>query len=217
MNLGERKKIEVFFKQYKSIKYNKGEIIFHPGELFENISLAKSGYARIYTISKEGLESSIYIFRPMFYFTLLYALTGIENKYYFEALTPIEAIRAPKDDVISFLKKDPDLMLEVIRDICSTFKDLMCSIEYLIAGNAYTKITSALLTLAERVGKKEKDRVVINLNTSHRIIASLTGIARETVSVNMKKLERKGVISYEGKNLIINNLHHLKEESIFTN
>ena len=46
-----KKKLELFFKKYKLVKYKKGEVIYRPDEEFEYISYIKKGYVRMYKMS----------------------------------------------------------------------------------------------------------------------------------------------------------------------
>ena len=167
----------------------------------------------MYAISKEGEEKTIHIFKPVFYFSLIYAITDIENKYYFEAITPVELWRAPKEEVLTFIKSDPVTLFEITKNILSGFREILTNIEYLISGSASTKVASILLSLVDRFGKKQGDQIILDIATTHRIIASLTGLTRETTSIQMEKLQKKGIITRRENHLVIRDLQKMKEES----
>ena len=207
-----KKKLELFFKKYKLVKYKKGEVIYRPDEEFKYISYIKKGYVRMYKMSYNGSEKTIHIFKPLFYFSLIFAISEIPNKYYFEAVTDIELWRAPKRDVIKFIKSDSLILFELFKSILIGFRQVLGKIEYLISKNAYTKVASVLLGLSSRFGKKSGDNIIIDLKTSHRMIGSLTGIARETTTLQMDKLRKNGIIFYKARNIVITSIDKLKDE-----
>lgn len=207
------RRLTLFFEKYKLLTYKKGELIYRPGDNFSFISYIKSGYVRMYAISKDGEEKTIHIFKPVFYFSLIYAITDIENKYYFEAITPVELWRAPKEEVLAFIKSDAVILFEITKNILSGFREILTNIEYLISGSASTKVASILLSLVDRFGKKQGGQIILDVATTHRIIASLTGLTRETTSIQMEKLQKKGIITRRGNHLVIRDLQRMKEES----
>jgi len=59
--------------------------------------------------------------------------------------------------------------------------------------------------------------ILIHIPLTHRDIAMLVGMTRETVSIEIKKLERKGIIEYKGRSIFVKDLRKLKEGSLFSN
>lgn len=204
-------KLENFFSKYRLIKYKEGEIIYRPDDSFSTVAFIKSGYARLYSVSSKGQEVTIQIFKPVFYFSLIYALTDAENKYYFESVTDMEVWTAPKEDVLNFIKSDPELMFELTKHILTGFKDILENMESIMLGDASDKIVSIILSLSKSFGQKTEEKIIIDVATTHKIIASLTGLTRETVSYKLKQLENNNLISFKGKNLVIENLAGLSE------
>jgi CRP-like cAMP-binding protein len=84
--------------------------------------------------------------------------------------------------------------------------------EYLVFSNAYTKIATTLISCANKFGEIQKNNsTIIDIPLTHKDIATLVGITRETTSLEMKKLEKQGFISRDGRRLIINNVKKLEE------
>lgn len=86
--------------------------------------------------------------------------------------------------------------------------------EYSIFGNAYNKVAAIILICVERFGLIGKKSIVIQVPLTHQDIANLLGLARETVSIEMEKLQEKGLIKHLGKYLVVKNIQRLKEESV---
>lgn len=211
-----KQKLDHFFGQYRLIKYKKGEIIYRPGDEPSNISYIKSGYVRLYTISKDGQELTIDLLKPYFYFTLIYAVINVKNKYYIETISPVELWSAPKQETLKFIKNDPQILFEITKNLFTAIDNLLTNIEYLISGNTKTKVASMLLLLASRFGQKEPSGVRIDLTPTHQDIAGLLGTSREIVSIQIKELEKMGIIAKKGRFWQVLDMKKLEEESSFS-
>lgn len=213
MNQQVEKKLDKFFGQYPLIKYKKGKIICTPETKIDNVLFVKSGYVRLYALSKDGEEFTVNFFNPVFYLSLIYAIYSINSPYYMETMTAVELYEVPKEDVISFIRNEPDLNFDLMLNVLEVFHKFMKNGQHLIQGTAYSKVASILLSLAESYGVSKGNGAVLNFATTHRVLASLTGIARETTSLQILKLKEKGIIQNKGSFFIINDLERLKKEA----
>ncbi len=212
MKTDAKKKIEKFFMQFPVHKYNKGEILLNPNEQSQEVIYLKKGFVREYGISFQGIELSLHIFTPFSYFPMTSALTNIPNRYYYEALTETHVHHAQQKDVLLFLSKNPDVLLSLTKRIFLGVDKLLMRIETLTLGSACERVVSTLLYLAGHFGESKAKKIQITNKFTHRDIASLSGVSRETASREIEKLEKKGLISHKNGNIIINNDLALKEE-----
>lgn len=206
-------KLEDFFSKYKLFRYQKGEAILRPGDTPQGVYLIKKGYVRLYSISENGEELTLIIFKPNDFFPLMWAINNTENTEYLEAMTSVEIWRSPKDKFLEFIKTNPDVFFELTSRILVRLGGLLERMQYLVFGSAYEKVASILLICVERFGKKEGKHTVIQVPLTHSDIARLIGVARETASIEMKKMERKRLIAYRGRLLIVKNKRRLEKEA----
>lgn len=211
MNIKNKKVLEKYFEKYKLQKFKKGEIIFRPGDEFPGICYIKSGYVRLYTVGKDGQEVTIQLFKPVFYLSLIRAISKFDSKYFFEAISPVEMWIAPREEAMEFMKSNEEIVNEVTKDVLGGFMNLISDIEYLISGNAYNKVARVIHSLATRHGEQKGSDLVVKFNTPHRVIASMTGLTRETVTLQILKLEKEKIVANKGKLLYVKNLKKLQE------
>lgn len=215
MILTLEKKLKSFLKQYKRFNYKPNEIIYYPGDHFSRTCFIESGYLRIYMIGENGKEITIDIVGPNIDLSFTFGLLDNKSNYYYQALTSVEVWCAPKKDFIQFIKNDKNLYFEMARDMLLTIKVFLQVNSYLISGNASIKVAVVLLMLAQKFGKTiSRNNLLIEFNVPHWLIASFCGLARETVSIQMKKIERKGFIMQTKQGLIIKNIEKFKREII---
>ena len=207
-------KLDNFFINHKPFHYKKGEVILRAGEPLSSIFYIKKGYARVYSLSKTGEELTLIIFRAGDFFPTMSILVRPLNTYFIEAMTPCELLRASREEFVAFIKNNPEFHLELTKRILIRFGGVLERMEHLVFGNAGAKIASIILICAERFGKKEGSRIIIEVPLTHSDIASLVGLTRETTSIEIKKLVDKGLIGYKGRQLVVKNLRGLKGKSL---
>lgn len=207
-------KLGLFFKQFKPLYYAKGQILIRPDDIPSGVFFLKRGYVRDYTISDSGEELTLIIFKPGDIFPLPWAINKEPIIRFLEAITPIEVWRTPREQFLGFLKKEPKVLLGLTSLIMVRFSGLLERMKYLVFGNAYTKVISILLICAKRFGEKREGWVEIQVPLTHKDIAVMVGISRETASRQLEKLREKSLIDYHGKLLIIVNAKKLKEETV---
>lgn len=207
-------KLDVFFNQYKPLQYKSRTIISHPNDTQSSVFYIKSGFLRVFRISEQGEELTLTILKPKDFFPLTYGMTNSTsvNSYYLETITPLEIWKVRIDQFVSFVKSEPDVYYELTERILVRFDSVLTKMEYLVFNNAYTKVAATLISCARKFGQINGDYVLLSVPLTHKDIATLIGITRETTSLEMKKLEKQGYLSRSGKQLLIKNIDKLEQE-----
>ena len=206
-------KVAQFFSQFGQREYKKGEFILQPDEA-HGVFFLETGHVREYGISSQGIEVGLHIFVPNTYFPMMWVIANIPNRYYYEALDDVRVYNAPKEAVLLFLKENPDVLFDLTKRAFMGLDKLTSRIEHLSYGKAYEKVVSIILYLARHFGEEKDMKVYIDHKFTHRDIAALAGITRETTSREWEKLEKKELINYKEHLIIIENLEKLKQELV---
>lgn len=211
-----QQKLEDFFSKAKAIRLNKGETFLRAGDIPQGIYFLKKGYARLYSISEDGKELTLVIYKPGEFFPVVWSFYGgPPSEYNFETLTPAEIYRAPREDYMNFIKENPDVFLDVTKGIIRRFQLTLRRMIYLTFGNAGSRLASILLICAREFGRSLDGEIEIQIPLTHEDLAKLVGVTRETVSLELKKFERKGLVGYNhGRLLIIKEKEWLEKEAI---
>lgn len=210
--MGE-KKLENFFSQFKFLRYKKGETILRSGDIPQGVYYLKKGYVRLYSLSESGQELSLIIFKPGDFFPIMWAINNTPNTQYLQAMTAVELWRCPREKFVLFIKENPDVFFELTSHMLERLGGILQRMEYMAFGNAYSKVVSIILICAQRFGEKKGSEIEIQVPLTHKDIAALLGVARETVSIELKKLERKGLMKYKKRLIFIKNKKRLEKES----
>ncbi len=204
-------RLEQFFRRFKHQIFKKGEILIRADDEPQGIYYLQRGVVRQYSISKDGDEQTLNLFKPLSFFPLMWAFNNTPNTYYFEAIIDTEVYRAPKDQVLEFLQKTPDIMYDLISRLYRGMHGLLSRIEYLQSGDAYMKVIFAILNASYRFGE-QKENAEIELSITHREISALTGLTKETISRECTRLEKEGFITNTNHMVKIRNVHMLENK-----
>lgn len=202
--------IKKFFSQFPSKKYHKGQLILKPGDIFENVYFIKSGFVRAYTTTPKG-ENTINLFRPLFYFSLIHFISEHRNDYYFETITPVEVYVVPFSEYKKFTATDKNITPAIMDLFFGSLMNLFVNQGNIVCGCSKNKVASILLQLTHDYGELKNNKLVVNFPATHRIIANLIGLTRETTSVQMSKLQKRGIISTKRTQFTVNDLEKLKK------
>lgn len=83
----------------------------HAGDIPQGVFYVKKGLIRLYSVSHDGEEFTLIIFKPGDFFPISWAIADIPNNYFLEALSVLEIWRVEKASFVAFVKKKPGCAL----------------------------------------------------------------------------------------------------------
>lgn len=211
-NRDKTKEFEAFYKQFKLRSYKKGETLIRSDDDPQGIFCLTKGYVRQYTISKAGIELTLHILKPISYFPMVWAVNGTPNVYNFEALTDVTVGRAPRDEVVNFIKDKPKVIFELMSELLEDYAETLTRVEHLVFSDAYRRVISVILYISKHFGIYDGKQTLVGNRFTHQDIATLVGVARETASSEMEKLEKRGLIEYSDHLIVIKSIRNLELE-----
>ncbi len=212
MNIDKTKEFATFYKQFTIRHYKKGEMLIRADDDPQGIFCLTKGYVRQYTISTTGFELTLHILKPISYFPMVWAINGTPNVYYFEALTPVEVGRAPREQVVDFIKDKPTIIFALMSELLEDYAETLTRMEHLVFSDAYRRVISVLLYIAKHFGEKNGNGIIVRHRFTQQDVATLVGVARETANNEMVKLEKKRLVKYIDHSILFENIKKLELE-----
>ncbi|HUD04794.1 MAG TPA: Crp/Fnr family transcriptional regulator [Patescibacteria group bacterium] len=208
------KKLNPFFAQYKPLNYKKGQVILRPEDKIEYIYFIEKGFVKFYYISPEGKELTFLIYKPGYIFPLLFTFLGnTTTRYYFEAYTPLTLRRAPRETFTELISTNNFLIFSLGQEVVLRWQELLNRMELLKLGSACQNVAYIIDLCAKQFGVKSGRAITIDLPLAHKDIASMVGLTRETVSLEMKKLEQLGLIEYKRGNITVKDIDMFRKKT----
>jgi CRP-like cAMP-binding protein len=198
-----------FFSQFRIQKFSKGEILIHGGDTPNGVYFLKNGLVKEYAISKNGDELVVNVFRESAFFPMTCVLNDSLNEYYFEAMTKVDVVCAPREEILNFLDKNPLVVRDLLSRVLRGMDGVLSRTTYLMSGNARNRLVMELVLYAKRFGKS---LTPIMVELSEKELAAQAGLTRETVSREMRKLKQEGLVRVVGKINLIDSVEKLETE-----
>lgn len=171
--------------------------IIYQGEVPRSGFYLKKGIVKVYNLHANGNEQILRFYGPGDFFPLpwLYGKVATEF-YYYEAIEDCEVISVTKQDIEHIVKKDLAMNQFILESLLSDQIALNLRIISLEQPRASEKLEYTLYYLLFRYGKNiGDDKYVINMKLTHITLANLVGLTRETITMEIKKLKQKGILS----------------------
>lgn len=216
MNEATQHQIEALVNRFPRLTFKKGELLFRPFEPLAHVFFLKSGFVHAYATSEAGNELTVNIFRPGSIIPLSQLLDKNleENLYSYEALGPVTANKIPKAKMLALIDENPALMNFFLRRFGAALNRSSIQLEAVIFGTAAQKVAAALYLTYVRFSRLDLGgREKIAFLLTHRQLANMTGLTRETVSSEMIKFKREKLVYYRTGKITILEPDRLKELS----
>lgn len=209
--LTPREKVDRFFSGYRELRYSKGEIIVFAGENNNNVYYLIEGKIRKYSVNYKGDEIILTMFRPPSFLPIAQAINQKTiNRFYYAAETDVVVRRAPTQNVVEMLNKNPDVMMQLLLRVNRALDEFLGRAVSLMASNALSRVAYEIYIETTRFGTKEDEHYLIGL--TERNIAARTGLTRETVNREIRKLKDMNAVAVERRGIIVKDLGYLEKK-----
>jgi CRP-like cAMP-binding protein len=204
-------KINAFFASYTLRKYRKGQVLLLRGEKVDYIYHIVSGAVKQYDVSYRGDEVVLNVFKPPAFFPMSQVMNDTANNYIYEAETDVELHQVPAADAIAFIKDNPDVLYDLLSRVYRGVDGLLGRMAHLMASSAGSRVVYELLVDARRFGKQQPDGSYL-IGLSEKDLGSRAGLTRETVSREVGKLKKAGLLAPTAKGLTIISIDGLEKQ-----
>jgi CRP/FNR family cyclic AMP-dependent transcriptional regulator len=178
--------------------FPKRAIIVTEGDETDSLYVMLSGKARVFVADDKGREVQLNQLSPGEYFGEV-TLDGGPRSASVMAVEDCRCAVVKRPELTTFLEKNPEAALHIMRKLAHRVRDLTESVRSLALMDVYGRVARLLLELAE-----EKDgKLMISEPLTHKDIASRVGASREMISRIFSDLSEGGYVRKEEGNLVI--------------
>jgi len=177
--------------------YRKGQVILHQGDQGDSLFVVVSGRVRIYTLSPDGHELSVWICDEGDFFGEMALLNGQPRSASAEAMQPTEVLLLHRQAFRNFLLSNPQAAIHTIETLSLRLRSTTESAEGLMSLSVTQRIARKLLELSERYGVEQDEAVLIDLDLSQEAIATLVGTTRESANRALGSLRDQGIVQVD--------------------
>jgi CRP/FNR family transcriptional regulator len=195
----------IYLTSYPIKKFSRGDIILHQDTEPPNAYLIKSGIIKSYNLTAKGEEKPIELSTQSDVFPAGWLFNKIKKaQYYYEAITNAELYCVPRTELITYLRNNSETMLQFLDRQVERSTHTQLRLNALEHSKAFDKIVSTLHYFALRFGDHvTRNTIKIPLPLTQQDVANFTGLTRETVSAEFKKLTQQKVLGYREHGYVI--------------
>jgi CRP-like cAMP-binding protein len=184
------------------------QVILLENDWGSSVYFILSGWVKIRTYNLEGKEVTLNILGKGELFGEMAPLDEVPRSTDVITLVPTVIGNMPAQDFVNLLTTEPQSGMRLAQLMARRLRQINRRLR-LRETDSTSRVADILLFLADGQGKRsEKGTEIPNLH--HRELSSLSGLARETVTRVLSKLEKKGLILRERDVLCIPDVHALE-------
>ena len=196
----EMQQLDGIIKQSAPCRRN--EAIFRQGDAFSSIYAVRAGMVKTTVVNARGEEQITGFYFP----GELLGLNGLHENIYTGTATALETVSLceipyTKLDELSALL--PELRRQMMRHMSQEIADEQDMMLVLAKTSAEERLGNFLLRLSQRFKRLGFSSTQFRLTMSRVDMGNYLGLAVETVSRTLTKLQQRGVIKVEGKEVTI--------------
>ena len=191
----------------ESFDYAQGDIIYREGQNSNNIFLILKGVVKCYKFDEQGKELTTALHKEDDLFGYTSFIQNIPYQETSTAIKDVELVGISKDQLKHVLDNNHKITLELIQLLTDDLKGVKDQLLQMAYSSVNKKTAITILKFAEKLNGKPEDPIKISRND----LASVAGIATETLIRTMSNFKKEGLIEIEGRNIRILDIKRLQD------
>lgn len=187
--------------------YKKGTFIYKEGEHSNLVYLILKGVVKIHQMDEKGKELTTVLHKADDFL----GLNSFEkNTPYKETATAVEGtelVSLSKQDLKRILEENKHLAMELLDVMTDNLSEIKRQLLQMAFSSVKRKTAQTILQFVNVLDKKSSD----NIRISRADLASVAGIATESLIRTLSSFKNDGLIEIEGRNIKILDIQSLKE------
>jgi len=189
-----------------------GQVILLENDWGSSVYFILNGWVKIRTYNLDGKEVTLNILGKGELFGEMAPLDEVPRSTDVITLAPTTIGNMPAQDFVQLLNTEPQAGIRLAQLMARRLRQVNRRLR-LRESDSTSRVADILLFLADGQGKRGPNGTEIP-NLPHRELSSLSGLARETVTRVLSKLEKKGLIVRDRDTLCIPDPHALERMMI---
>lgn len=189
----------------------KGEFLFLEGEPPDRLYLVIRGKVKILRQSPSGKDVILEIHGTGECVAEIAVIDGKPYPAAAQALTDARVLSIDRRDFLQLLSEYPGLSREIILGLGVRLREIISSLSSLAAQPVDKRLGRALLKFGERTGIPDSRGILLDLPLTRQDLADIIGATVETVIRSMGRMKNRGLITWQGKRIILRDPEALKE------
>jgi CRP/FNR family cyclic AMP-dependent transcriptional regulator len=202
----DEEELKRFCAKFPLRQFKKDRPLFYQGEVPQTAFFIKSGVIKVYNITTGGEEKIVsYEGEGSFLPGAWMFGKSPASMFYYDTFTDAQLYSIPRTELMEFINTHGTVATTILDRYVSMYTGATMHLHALEQSRARDKLLHIFQYLVLRFGKPMGGENVykIDLRLTHQDIANLIGITRETVTAEISKLTKTGVIKSENLHYVV--------------
>jgi CRP/FNR family transcriptional regulator len=178
-------------------------VIFHENDPASAFYFVKTGMVKIYKVSRDGREQVLSLLGAGQIFGDVPTFDGGPYPATAATMEDSEIYLIRREDFLEVVRQHPEIAIKVIRVLGARLRQALELVRDLAFKQVPHRLAGLLLKFGEEYGKEADGGILIDISLSRQELAEIVGTSRETVTRELKKMERAGLVSIARRQITI--------------
>ena len=200
--------LKIYFETAgKPFYFEQGDVIYEEGQNSNYIFLIHEGVVKCHRFDEQGKELTTALYKTSDIFGYTSFIQNIPYQETSTAIRKAELLGISKDQLKGVLDSNQNVTLELIQLLTDDLKGVKDQLLQMAYSSVKKKTASTILKFAEKLNRRPGDPIKI----SRGDLASVAGIATETLIRCLSDFKKEGLIEIDGRNIRILDLQELQD------
>jgi CRP-like cAMP-binding protein len=196
--------------QTELVDIKKRRVVYLSGDPGESIYFVNAGRAKISKVTRDGREITLAYVGPGDIAGENCLFNAGPRREMLETVANSILTEIPRNYFERLLSKKRSIMLELYKIVADRRRKIEQRLEHLVFRDVNAKLADLILQLGRQYGEENSQGIRVGIAVTHQELANLIGSTRETVSLNISRFKRKGLVDTEQRKLIIRDVDGLR-------
>jgi len=183
--------------------FKRGQVLFHEGNPAFGVYCISEGKVKLTKTSENGKETMLRIAGPGDLIGFQHIVQNGVNDVTATALEETKICFLDRTFLQNLVKQENSCAMELLAHVAQDMAALQDRVNGFQSKNVRERVAYMLLDLAGRYGSDSKEGRRLGIQLSREDMASMLGVATETLIREISQLREEGVIDQDGKTLIL--------------
>lgn len=190
--------------------FKRGQVLFHEGNPAFGVYCISEGKVKLSKTSENGKETMLRIAGPGDLIGFQHIVQNGVNDLTATALEDTKICFLDRGFLQNLVKEENSCAMELLSHLAQDMAALQDRVNGFQSKNVRERVAHMLVDLADRYGSDSKEGRRLGIQLSREDMASMLGMATETLIREISQLRDEGAIAQDGKTLILTNVKSLR-------
>lgn len=188
-------------------EFQLGEAIYREGDNSNLVYLVIKGIVKTHKLDEQGKELITGIYKADDFFGFTSFTKNIPYQEYATAMEDVMLIGLHKDEFKTVLEQNGELVMDLLQLLSENLTQIKEQLLQMAYGSVRKKTASTLLKFADKLKEDEEG----NIHVLRSDLASVAGMATETLIRTLSSFKKEGIIEIKDRDIKILNMDRLQK------